>query len=479
MLRTLLIALVMVVSIAANGLVPPDLSASNFVLTGADDVCDGDVVILGAYDASGTFYFMSKTAKKSKLMGVALNDVGEEVPEDLLWVVQSTDAGYSLLTKDLQNGVCGGHEDKENSTDLALVTPAKATIWTLTASGDDGIVLRDTKTTNRYLGIYGYGDESAYFGFYTESGADNIVLNLYRYQDPTQASSFSVLFEGVLRLTGTWTAEELSNLSFDGVGALDMQSVRLPLDAKPFAHYPENENIPIYVSASQKGRIPAAWDFVVCGGQLQKNVVLKDARPLLLPYPISVEASQMSYKRQMYGDGGWETLVLPFDADVPKGVEALRLKEIDGENAVFVPTNNISAGEPVLIRPEKDSEKSENFEFFSQKNKISSLENSGATFCGTLLGFKLAEDSENIYMLSSDGEAFSRALAGSTLYPFRAYLHLSSIHESLRIFMPTDISSARLSADSNGDVFYDLKGRRTKKDSRGIRVGRNGKWLSL
>ena len=210
-----------------------------------------------------------------------------------------------------------------------------------------------------------------------------------------------------------------------------------------------------------------------------KNVVLNDAKPLLLPYPVSVEASQMSYVRQLCGDGGWETLVVPFDADVPEGVEALRFKEIDGDDAVFVSAKTIPAGEPVLIRPEKNSTKSENFEIFSQKNKISSLENSGATFCGTFQGFKLAEDSEDIYMLSNDGETFSRALAGSMLSPFRAYMRLSSSRTRLRIIMPTGIPSARLSADSKADVFYDLSGRRAKKDSRGICVGRNGKWLSL
>ena len=468
MLRTFLIALVFVASIAANGLVPPDLSASNFVLTGADDVCDGDVVMLGAYDVNGDFYFLSKETKKSKLVGVAATDVGEEISDDLQWVLRSDGEEYSLLTKDLQKGIC----IEGDKTNLTLSTFGEATKWTIMPAADYAVRIYNSKVPSRFISISGFGDEGAYFGYYTESGADNIDLLLYRYQDPTQAFPLSDISDGLLRLTGTWTADELAALSFEGVEALDMQSIRLPLGAKSFTHYPENENIPIYVSASQSKRVPAEWSFVVCGGQLMKNVVLNDAKPLLLPYPVSVEASQMSYVRQLCGDGGWETLVVPFDA-------ALRFKEIDGDDAVFVSAKTIPAGEPVLIRPEKNSTKSENFEIFSQKNKISSLENSGATFCGTFQGFKLAEDSEDIYMLSNDGETFSRALAGSMLSPFRAYMRLSSSRTRLRIIMPTGIPSARLSADSKADVFYDLSGRRAKKDSRGICVGRNGKWLSL
>ena len=155
------------------------------------------------------------------------------------------------------------------------------------------------------------------------------------------------------------------------------------------------------------------------------------------------------------------------------------MKEVEGDKATFVHTKKIYAGEPVLIRPEKDSAKSENFGLKSQKNQISSVENRGGIFCGTLLGQKLTEDSGEIYMLSADGATFSRALAGSSLSPFRAYLRLSSGYERVRIFMTTGVSQPLLPTTDGGQRYYDLSGRPFVSAKQGIRVGKDGKKLSL
>lgn len=477
MFRTIVLTLMMVASLAASGLVPPDLTANNFILVREGDVCEGDVLMIGAYDYFGEFYFLSQkfVKDKVKLAGVAASKLGDEVSETLLWTLKANEKGHILQTKDGSSAVKGG---AKNAPDLELVDAKQGTAWTLVTHDDNTLTLRSNDDDSRYLSISGY-DGVAYFGYYTESYADAINLYFYRYEDPTMLSPSSTLSDGLLRLSGTWTAEELSALSFSDVGALDMTSIRLPLDARAFAHYPEYANIPIYVSASQGKRVPAEWDFVVCGGQLLRKTQLADAQPLFLPYPISVDDGQMTYERQFCGDGGWETLVLPFDADVPEQVEALRLKEVEGDKATFVHTKKIYAGEPVLIRPEKDSAKSENFGLKSQKNQFSSVENRGGIFCGTLLGQKLTEDSGEIYMLSADGATFSRALAGSSLSPFRAYLRLSSGYERVRIFMTTGVSQPLLLTTDGGQRYYDLSGRPFVSAKQGIRVGKDGKKLSL
>ena len=123
MFRSIILTLMMVVSLAASGLVPPDLAAYNFVSTSADDVCDGDIIVLGSYDESGRFYFMSSKkssiTKTKKLAGVPSKDIEDALPDDLQWVARSDGQGFKLLTKDLQNGIRSftGNYEEINRTD--------------------------------------------------------------------------------------------------------------------------------------------------------------------------------------------------------------------------------------------------------------------------------------------------------------------------------------------------------------------------
>ena len=67
MFRTIALTLMMVASLAASGLVPPDLTANNFILVREGDVCEGDVLMIGAYDYLGKFYFLSQKFVKDKV----------------------------------------------------------------------------------------------------------------------------------------------------------------------------------------------------------------------------------------------------------------------------------------------------------------------------------------------------------------------------------------------------------------------------
>lgn len=77
-----------------------------------------------------------------------------------------------------------------------------------------------------------------------------------------------------------------------------------------------------------------------------------------------VEAAKnvnVTLKRTLYGDGGWNTLCVPFSltaaqvtAAFGNDVELRKLSSIEGTTLKFVSTDIITAGEPCLIKVAKD-----------------------------------------------------------------------------------------------------------------------------
>lgn len=445
----------------AQGL--PDLSEAGFEPCLPDELEVGEDVLVGGVDESGNFYFLSQKSSRltsgKKLAGVAASDVADAVPDEIRWRMQASESSaFYLLTPDGQKGIAGG---RKSATDLELTVSSDATVWILNLLGDKAVSLRSESEASRYLSISGYGQDGAYFGHFAESGADDIRLYLYHPVGDEASEPTSRLEDGVLTLGGTWAAEALASISWDDACALDLRGIRIPRDAMPFSRRPANCNLPVYVAERDRNRIPETWDFVVCGTDLCFPITLVDEAPLRLPFPVSVQSAPMSYERTFRDDGAWETLVLPFDASLPDGFEAYRLKDCSGDVLLFTSVERITAQEPVIIRPSAGHAGGSLLHIVSSGGDLSAGEAAGEPFCGTFSGFTLDAEHSDVYMLNPEGNAFVLASSGSKLKPFRACLHLSGRTSSMPLALPTGIAVPTSKGAESPALRYNLAGQRT------------------
>lgn len=237
------------------------------------------------------------------------------------------------------------------------------------------------------------------------------------------------LADGVLIVSGGLSAAELAELDWQGAWLLDLTAASLPLNPQPFTNRPAANNNVVLVSEATARFVPHEWDFAVSKGTiytLLTRAALTDRQPLRLPADIVVNSAQVTYTRTLCGDGGWETLCLPFDTDLPTGFEAETLTETDEENAVFAPATSLPAGQGVLFRP-TDSHTTE--VTFVAKGGTLTTRTEGA-FRGVYDSLVVTTSSpEQPYLLHADGTRFVRPAAGSTLAPFRAALHTNGTRQ--------------------------------------------------
>lgn len=249
-------------------------------------------------------------------------------------------------------------------------------------------------------------------------------------------------------LTGGWTASALTDITWDNISALDLTGTVLPATPQPFKEQPANSII--YIQADDAPFVPAQWNFVVCCPKSGKNYLLSkaeifDGYPINIDRPFHVSAGQLSYTRQAYADGLWETLYLPFQATAPENfiVEKFDRYDPQAQELYFEPTQEIPAGEAVILRY-SGSAPSEDFvpfvitcqEGIVKPEEQPTQDNLDFEFCGTFQPQTFSQTLYYIYLLNETGENFQRAAAGSKLAPFRAYLRSKEMLNSIRVFHP-------------------------------------------
>lgn len=154
-----------------------------------------------------------------------------------------------------------------------------------------------------------------------------------------------------------------------------------------------------------------------------------------------VEAAKnvnVTLKRTLYGDGGWNTLCVPFSltaaqvtAAFGNDVELRKLSSIEGTTLKFVSTDIITAGEPCLIKVAKDGS-TYNFEGVATiavaNNKVytSSMVSGDIQFLGIyspmdVVKVNPAGPSTGYYAFLGEGNKFFKAQAETKMKGFRAF----------------------------------------------------------
>ena len=173
-----------------------------------------------------------------------------------------------------------------------------------------------------------------------------------------------------------------------------------------------------------------------------------------------VEAAEnvnVTLKRTLYGDGGWNTLCVPFTlteaqtkAAFGNNVELRELESVAGNTLTFKTVNSVTANVPCLIKVTADGNeyKFEGVSTTAVKNKRDytlSLVEGNILFLGIysamdVVEADLAESSTNgYYAFLGANNTFLKAKAGTTMKAFRAFFSV-----------PNDVNTKQLKAVIDG-----------------------------
>lgn len=302
-----------------------------------------------------------------------------------------------------------------------LRTNSEAAVWQI-KNGH----LASTETPVRYLLF----DDR--LGLYTKEeaiGASPIILR-HCALPPDSATS-----NGIKSLSGGWSAPRLAEINWNDVDVLDLREADLPQTLGDLLSRPADRNTIVRINTTSLTGNAPQWNFTLAdaeeGTLLASSTILIDSRSLPA-CEAEIKGASMEYTRQCLADGGWETLCLPFDTDIPDDIEAETLTQVKEDVLVFTPIQKLPAGTPAIIRCKKQSDSTVAVTFTAASSRLTTALRSDSEMHGTYTPLITQTEGEH-YLLNTEGTAFVRAKTGSRLSPFRAFLMPSTAIRSIRI----------------------------------------------
>lgn len=189
-------------------------------------------------------------------------------------------------------------------------------------------------------------------------------------------------------------------------------------------------------------------------------------------------------KRQLVG-GMWNSLCLPFDMELEEDLGATKLAKFTGVDPVtrtlqFTSTENLEAGVPYLIFPDKDYTQltARNTVLQSQMH---SDKFEGVEFRGIFSPVQLASGDASRLFIGRDNK-LSFSTTDNRLKAFRAYFQLNGGKvQRIRIddtdLQPTAIQDVLIEDAAPEETLYNLAGQRVPRQAieKGVYITRNGK----
>ena len=211
----------------------------------------------------------------------------------------------------------------------------------------------------------------------------------------------------------------------------------------------------------------------------------------------AAENANVTLKRTLYADGGWNTLCLPFSltdeqtkAAFGNDVELRTLKSFEGNTLTFAKATGITAGVPCLIKVSKVAENN-TYTFTGVSVKAIKADNDKydmdetLTFLGIYAPMDVATEFEKEGNALFLGEAnkFYKAKAGTTMKAFRAFFLVpaSTDTQALRAVIDgttTGIDDLNIDTVKADGRVYNLNGQCVGYSLEGLKAGiyiQNGK----
>ena len=203
------------------------------------------------------------------------------------------------------------------------------------------------------------------------------------------------------------------------------------------------------------------------------NLELVDGKPFKAPSDFTATNAKFT---KTFTDAKCGTMVIPFAAALPSGIEAYDLTGVDGTKITHKDAVSIAANAPVLLK----SAAATSYEFTATSVAIAATvdESTNGKLIGTYVGTKAAADANN-YVLQNGGAGlgfFKVTGTDATVKPFRAYLNTDALASQLVLDFGdvTGINAAELVKKVGNETFYNLNGQRVAQPAKGLYIV-NGK----
>lgn len=238
----------------------------------------------------------------------------------------------------------------------------------------------------------------------------------------------SEIKDGSRILQGGWSSSLLANIEWEEGYNLDLSHITIPRYPQSFNKKSKTSNQIIYIADDQIGNIPSSWTLTATYKQLIRGGTLTDKSEVSVKKSINTDAGQLTYSRQFI-DKNWETLCIPFTANVPEGFQAEELQGYADNQLKFTPTNTITANVPVIIR---STGAKTTLILTNTGGDFITGTDSNAVFLSNYQPLQVNQTDES-YFLGNEGQSFVKAARGSKLSPFRAYIHIKAAPSKIRI----------------------------------------------
>lgn len=263
------------------------------------------------------------------------------------------------------------------------------------------------------------GDEFI-FTIQNEGTSGDIIYTLLSKELPTPVSS-TIPSNCLFKLSGNHKVSSLNEIfKMPNLKWVDILSATFVLDADYTE--PNNPNCLIFTN------LRYAWTHRVRNNTCE-NLNLKDKRNFQVPYGFN--ATNATYTRQAWQDGGWETVVIPFEvgqAGLPEGYifdEFVGISE-DRTEIRFRQVTSLSANTPYLMKKVAPGITSDTAlcVFRATERVAVPLKIDHSTFVG--IYEKTMTQDKFILGINKKGQTiFGKGTANSYVMPFRAYLDIT------------------------------------------------------
>ncbi len=247
--------------------------------------------------------------------------------------------------------------------------------------------------------------------------------------------------DGMISLSGGWSAKALSQLDFCDATCLNMTGIAMPIKPSSFTNTPPTANFPIFIASDATSVVPDGWKFVVIaddsGYHLYKETHLSDKEVFTSPFDITLKNAQMTYTRKPIEGTAWQSICIPFAAsELPSNAVFYAAQELSNNELTLQSVSQLEAGIPYLFRSTDDVNgfsSTEVLEIKSDEGTLLSAPSNNNGLQGNYSLFKVQSNGYDIFMLNPKTSVFQRAAEKSTLKPFRAFLRSASNTVKVRI----------------------------------------------
>ena len=206
-------------------------------------------------------------------------------------------------------------------------------------------------------------------------------------------------------------------------------------------------------------------------------------------YATTADGIACSYTRNAYLDGGFESIVLPYDTDITEikaaGFSFEKFQGFGENTIIFVELaedENLQAGVPYIFRyTGTPSGSRQELEFTANVQQASSNIKATEGWSGT---YKYMDGNAIVgkYILNIKGDKMQKAGSGAKLHPYRCYLELPEGTDASMLSVSHRENTTGITVvdneENSGDI-YDLQGRKLDMVPRSGIIIRNNKKIYI